>query len=468
MKKVLVLFIILFCVHLSAQIPVFEINPPSINFSLVKIGSSSNLPVKIKNTGTASLDISGITISNPEFTFPLAVPVSVPALDSITVTVTFAPTVLGAKLDSITINHNASGLPGKLYVSGRGYVDPSIKIDFTVTDNGTTPSELHSQALSLGLDASGTDGIDMTLGESGAPPFVPAGVEARLVLPPFSAVGNNTWKDYRGAIFPFTGQTLHRLAYQASTGASLYTLTFNNFTLPNGGSFTIQVIDLFGGVLVNRTLSTPGTVQVTTALTALNIYVNYEGADPLPVELTSFYAILQHDNRIILKWRTATELNNFGFDVEKSPDKISWGKIGFVAGFGTSNSPKQYEFQIPVLIFDKNYFRLKQIDADGKYKYSPVIEMDFYNNISFQLFQNYPNPFNPSTTINFSTPESGIASLVVYNTLGEEVDNIFKEKYLEPGSYNLTYNAGKLSGGVYLYLLTINNKSLVNKMILVK
>jgi hypothetical protein len=196
-------------------------------------------------------------------------------LDSITVTVTFAPTVLGAKLDSITINHNASGSPGKLYVSGRGYVDPSIKIDFTVTDNGTTPSELHSQALSLGLDASGTDGIDMTLGESGAPPFAPAGMEARLVLPPFSTVGNNSWKEYRGATFPFTGPKVHRLAVQPSTGATNFVINFSSFALPAGGSFTVQIQDLITGTLVNETRSAPGSVTVPTSLTGLALTVTY-------------------------------------------------------------------------------------------------------------------------------------------------------------------------------------------------
>ena len=101
---------------------------------------------------------------------------------------------------------------------------------------------------------------------------------------------------------------------------------------------------------------------------------------PVPVELTKFAAYADGD-KVILNWSTATEIDNYGFDIERSIDYKEWQKIGFVEGHGNSNSPKQYSFT------DKNPFgggkfqyRLKQIDTDGKFEYSNVVELEIIPN----------------------------------------------------------------------------------------
>ncbi|MCW8811479.1 MAG: YCF48-related protein [Ignavibacteriaceae bacterium] len=86
---------------------------------------------------------------------------------------------------------------------------------------------------------------------------------------------------------------------------------------------------------------------------------------------------------------------------------------------------------------------------------------------SFKLSQNYPNPFNPSTTIQYSIPESGNVKLEVYNSLGEEV-SVLVDEYKEAGNYKINFNAGELSSGIYFYKLTTNNYSSIKKMILLK
>ncbi len=126
----------------------------------------------------------------------------------------------------------------------------------------------------------------------------------------------------------------------------------------------------------------------------------FETTIPLPVELTDFTSKMDND-KVILKWNTATEINNYGFDVERSNNLSGWVEVGFVKGNGNSNSPKQYSFvdDNPVGGADLDY-RLKQLDNDGNFQYSGITKVKLLPK-EFSLFQNYPNPFNPSTTIKY-------------------------------------------------------------------
>ena len=199
--------------------------------------------------------------------------------------------------------------------------------------------------------------------------------------------------------------------------------------------------------------------------------------NPLPVELTSFSAKII-GKTILLKWQTATEINNFGFEVERKilnqvqNDNTGWEKIGFVNGNGNSNSPKDYSF------IDKNpdgvaeiKYRLKQIDNDGQFHYSDIININFLTN-DFELYQNYPNPFNPSTTISFKLPMTGNVTLKVYDILGSEIETLLDE-YKEAGIYSISFNSQSiLPSGVYIYKIEIINNDLLytmnRKMTLIK
>ena len=87
--------------------------------------------------------------------------------------------------------------------------------------------------------------------------------------------------------------------------------------------------------------------------------------DPLPVELSSFTANVIGKS-VKLSWQTETEVNNYGFEIERSIAKGNWEKIGFVNGSGNSNSQKNYTFEDKNLIVGKYHYRLKQLDNDGQ------------------------------------------------------------------------------------------------------
>ena len=188
----------------------------------------------------------------------------------------------------------------------------------------------------------------------------------------------------------------------------------------------------------------------------------------IPVELVSFNSSVTPDG-VKLNWMTATETNNQGFDIERSEDGTTFTKIGYVPGNGTSTEVHRYSFIDNSKFTGNNvvYYRLKQIDFDGTFTYSNVVNVDANGVNEFKLNQNYPNPFNPSTNIEYSLPVSGNVSLVVYDNLGKEVARLVNENKVA-GNYNVEFDASNLPSGIYFYKLTSGKFSETKKMILLK
>jgi hypothetical protein len=170
--------------------------------------------------------------------------------------------------------------------------------------------------------------------------------------------------------------------------------------------------------------------------------------------MTSLSAAVSQ-NGVELRWITATEVNNYGFDVERRTEAVpQWYKIGFVQGGGTSASPRQYTF-VDADIHPGDYsYRIKLRDNNGSFTYTAALEVGVgLAPKDFSLSQNYPNPFNPSTTIGFALPTSGRVVLKVYDLLGREMATLL-DGQRAAGTYNLSFNAAEYSSGVYLYRLS--------------
>ena len=191
-------------------------------------------------------------------------------------------------------------------------------------------------------------------------------------------------------------------------------------------------------------------------------------SDPsLPIELV-FFSGKSNNNGVVLNWQTATEINNFGFEIERSQNNYEWQKIAFVMGNGNSYSVKNYNYIDNSIAKLKNQYRLKQIDINGDFSYSNIIEVNLDNfPVNFELSQNYPNPFNPVTTINYYLPESGMISLKIYDMLGNEIATLVN-KHQESGSYSSVFDASLLASGTYFYQLKCNEFISVKKMQLIK
>jgi hypothetical protein len=184
----------------------------------------------------------------------------------------------------------------------------------------------------------------------------------------------------------------------------------------------------------------------------------------VPVELVSFNANVL-DNQVNLSWTTSTETNNRGFEIERSSDGSYYMVRGFVGGKGTTSQPHNYNFT------DNDakgnlFYRLKQIDFNGKYHYSNVIEVNSTSSPAYGLEQNYPNPFNPTTLIQYTLPNEGIVTLTIYDVLGREV-RILINGYQEAGNHSIYFDASGLESGIYFYRLEAgHNFTSVRKMVL--
>jgi hypothetical protein len=216
------------------------------------------------------------------------------------------------------------------------------------------------------------------------------------------------------------------------------------------------------------TVAAPAVVRTGVALGLTNEFgISSDATNQLPVELTAFEGTYKN-GEVHLSWRTASELNNAGFEVERSFDRETFTQVGFVRGHGTTTEAQSYTF-IDRATFntEKVYYRLKQVDFDGQFEYSPIIEVTVTLPTKFALMQNYPNPFNPTTSIAYELPITAKVVLKVYDVLGREVATLVNQVQAA-GRYVQPFNASGLSSGIYFYRLQAGNFVETKKMMLVK
>jgi hypothetical protein len=197
-------------------------------------------------------------------------------------------------------------------------------------------------------------------------------------------------------------------------------------------------------------------------------------AAQLPVELTAFDALVD-GSEVVLSWQTQTETNNAGFDLEhqrladdETTEATDWTKLGFIEGAGTTTRPQSYAYRATDLDAGHYRFRIKQLDFDGTFVYSPIVEAVLEVPRQLMLSPNYPNPFNPSTQIEFTVPSEGRALVEVYSIDGRLV-RVLYDAVAEPSRvYRLVFDAARLSTGEYVYVLKFNGRLVSQRMVLVK
>jgi len=193
----------------------------------------------------------------------------------------------------------------------------------------------------------------------------------------------------------------------------------------------------------------------------------FEFENQIPVEFTSFSATYYSD-KVTLKWMTATEINNRGFEIQRKLGDSEWKEIGFVEGRGTITEQTEYSYIDDISLVQSSIivYRLQQIDFDGSFEYSDEVEVEILPT-KFELSQNYPNPFNPSTTIKFSLPKDTRLKINIYNMLGELVEMIADGTF-EAGYHKVTFQTSELPSGAYIYRIESADFVQAKKMILLR
>jgi hypothetical protein len=314
-------------------------------------------------------------------------------------------------------------------------------------------------------------------------------------------LGNHSLRGTMSAdIFDFTGASTDPSVFTAYVPTPAYSYSLGNPTgvgnwqwngLYNGSAGGgIQVTQL--GTLVctirfyvlnpqGAVTFTLGTLQQTyeddNITNVAGTYDNSGGIGvPLPITLASFTGQAL-PNGVRLDWTTLTEINNYGFYVQRRRNIDSLFvdvPNSFIPGHGTTTEPHTYTYTDIAASSGAWYYRLKQMDLDGTVHYSEPIQVQVLTDVKelaplvFALNQNYPNPFNPQSEIKFSVEATGRTTLQVYNIAGQLVVTLFDDVAEAGQYYRVRFSSENIASGVYFYRLQSGTKSDLKKMLLLK
>ncbi len=266
---------------------------------------------------------------------------------------------------------------------------------------------------------------------------------------------------------PVTAGTTYVVSYYNPEGKYSYTSNFftDNYPAGSASMWPVQGIkheETSPGNGVFKYNS--GTTFPTNSANKTNYFVDvvFMPASTLPVTLTDFSAT-PGNNSVTLRWTTSSELNNLGFELQRSIDGQGWSAIAFINGAGNSNSTLHYSYVDENLSARRYYYRLKQIDIDKRYEYSAIVSVVFDAARSFSLEQNFPNPFRNETTIRFTLPQRAKVNLSLFDMSGRLVKTLVNESK-EQGTHAVIFNLGTLTKGLYFYKLQTTDFSAVRKM----
>lgn len=258
------------------------------------------------------------------------------------------------------------------------------------------------------------------------------------------------------------------LLCRVNTAQSYLTIRNTDGSLSNAATSWVTKIT-FSSDATQMNIYLSNAQQITQTTTAVNkmSFDNSGSGVALPVELTSFMAS-SGGKSVSLKWQTATEINSARFEIERQDRSgTKWSTIATVKGAGNSNIAHTYAYSDNSVVSGKYAYRLKMVDNDGTARYSAISEALVGVPQTFTLQQNYPNPFNPSTRIAYSLPAKGFVKLQVYSITGQLVKTIVQAQQ-EAGYYTADFSAADMSSGVYMYILSVDTKTIMKKMLLMK
>ena len=173
----------------------------------------------------------------------------------------------------------------------------------------------------------------------------------------------------------------------------------------------------------------------------------------LPVELTSFNVFLK-GSTAELRWSTATEVNNYGFAIQRSVNGEAWTERGFVHGYGTSNVPQHYAWNEDVdATAERLRYRLRQIDRDGSEELLPAVELQRSPAAAYGIGNVYPQPLRESAHIEYARLGDGPLSMTLHDLSGRMVQRLVDLDAGPPGSGTVRLLSQELPAGTYLLLM---------------
>ena len=226
---------------------------------------------------------------------------------------------------------------------------------------------------------------------------------------------------------------------------------FNGTIVCNNGAISLTTGDSLNG----KAFTTNGALN-TSAIVATNT----SACNSLPVNWLSFTAEKSNNSSILLKWSTASEVNNNYFEVERSMDGITFSAMGRVAAGANANAPQHYSFNNSKTLQGNNYYRLKQVDRDGNMRYSAIVKVSISGGELFSLF---PNPATTKTTLQIRTQLNKV-SLSLVDNYGRTVYQSNRSN-IQAGEY-IELQLNSFAKGIYMLKMESDKGSNTEKIVL--
>jgi Secretion system C-terminal sorting domain len=225
------------------------------------------------------------------------------------------------------------------------------------------------------------------------------------------------------------------------------------YVLNGGTPVTSGLLKGAGGTTASKTWSVSGnTLQVFACVSSSGFNEQYNvstftvsNGTVAPIELSGFFAKINADNQVILDWQTAMERNNAYFDIERSSDGQHFKSIGQVKSFGNTVSGNNYQHADREPLEGVAYYRLKQMDNDGTFDYSPIVSVN--KDKAKSKARIISNPVAQVLEIGLSKAENTSLTLVITDLLGRTVA---QETRLQNTQTLLTMDVSQLTSGVYV------------------
>ena len=258
----------------------------------------------------------------------------------------------------------------------------------------------------------------------------------------------------------------YKISPTTNTGLNA-TLVFNyddselNGSTENNLVLFKSINDGLSWTQVGGTVSSTNNTITLSSIDGFSWWTAAESGSVLPIKLLNFSSKCLNKNSIELNWATASEINNSHFEIQQSLDAENFITIGKVEGAGNSNSILNYKSIVENNENIQSYFRLKQIDFDGKFEYSKIIAVDCSDNL-LNTIEVYPNPFTNEISIDFKTLLKSKVKIEVRNKLGI----IIKEEVIEANNSNKKIELNKnLSSGIYFIIISNDTETIVRKLL---
>ncbi|MCB0518215.1 MAG: T9SS type A sorting domain-containing protein [Lewinellaceae bacterium] len=241
----------------------------------------------------------------------------------------------------------------------------------------------------------------------------------------------------------------------ANLGGSLTITLIGGYMPPTGQltQFTILNANAINGTYASVSYPTVPDITWTISYTATEVMVNANGI--LPVELTYFSAKSTDNQSVRLDWHTASEANNEGFSIERSDDAKDWDEIAFVNGHGTTVAAHSYYFLDEKPLAGMNYYRLRQMDFDGKEELSGVVSIDIQNLEDFGNLV-FPNPTNGTFEVQGNFPPEALLRI------SDSFGRLVKEQTLSQTSF---VDISSEPSGIYCMSISFFNRLVSKRLV---